>query len=149
MYLVNNKGNGAEKIASLMENNKTIVWLTLSSWRYTTQSATIVFKSLINNESLTELNISTAQSLHRNKISFPAMNSLRDFLRINKSLVILNLYGNWIGNKGFKILWDCFSQGNKTLEEINVGYNLLTKIRFLVRIITWKYIYSNIVDKTL
>ena len=55
---------------------------------------------LAYNESIVDLNVSSFEGLHRNRIGPKGVKSLGDILRYNTILSILNIGGNCIGNAG-------------------------------------------------
>ena len=64
----------------------------------------MLFKTLMNNENLIDLDISNNDNLHRNRIGAKGCKPLRHLLRNNHILTILNISDNAIGLEGLFII---------------------------------------------
>ena len=71
--------------------NTSVVSLDIGSNDITYEGAIYLFEALKNNNTLTYLNISNHDRLHRNRIGYKACKSLKELLQKNKVLSILNI----------------------------------------------------------
>jgi len=84
-----------------------------------------IFESLVNNNSVISLDLSSHEGLYRNRIAESSMKSIIPLLQKNKILTILNLSGNSISNLGVKYIAEGI-KGNFTLMSLKIGYNEIT-----------------------
>ena len=78
-----------------------------------------MLECLTYNESLVNLNLSSFEGLHRNRIGPKGVFPLKEALAVNKTLTILNLGGNCIGNEGVSYICQGL-QHNESLIELSL-----------------------------
>jgi hypothetical protein len=86
--------------------SKTLVALNVASNELTNEGLSSLFKALILNESLVDLNIATLDGVARNRMSLNGVTLLKDLLATNRFLCILDISSTGIGNEGFSLICD-------------------------------------------
>jgi len=118
---------GIEGITKLCESfiaNRSLISINFSGNNLNAECAGLLFDTLKNHSTITEINISNNEKLHKNRIGPRGCNNLIKLLQTNKVLTILNIAGNAIGNEGMKCIIEGL-QGNKTLLSLNLSNNNL------------------------
>ena len=100
-------------------NNSTLTELNLSSNKITDEEVVRLAEAIKVNTTLQSLDIS------HNTISDDGMSSISDCLKINNTLCKLNLSSNQITNEGAKRLAEAIKV-NKTLQELNISENWIS-----------------------
>lgn len=121
--------DGAKLIAEVIEDSQEIVSLDFSTNYLTPEGAHSLFKALLKNESIVDLNLSssTKEGKYRNHIRSSGVQFLKPVLIHNKFLQILNLAGNSIKNEGVKAICEGIVEGdNKSLISLNLSLNELS-----------------------
>lgn len=108
----------------MLTMNQSLVYLNLSSNNINSECATLLFNSLKDHPTLSELNLSNNDKLHKNRIGSKGCLALRDLLKQNKILTILNIAENSIGAEGIKNIAEGL-QSNKVLVSLNLSSNNL------------------------
>jgi hypothetical protein len=111
---------GASIIANALNNNITLVWLSLSSNHVCDNGVRALAKTLtFHNSSLSTL------ALHSTGTTDKGAEYLAEMLKINKTLTELTLSGNEIGNRGIRLLATALTHHNNTLKRLYVSKNIL------------------------
>ena len=101
----NNLGNvGLSNLLRGVMRSDTIVSLDVGSNDIMIEGASLLFRTLKVHPSLSCLNLSNHDRLHRNRIGTAACRDLCDLLVSNKILSSLNIADNRIGNEGLQII---------------------------------------------
>jgi len=127
----NNLGDiGVRSIMKTLRKSKNVVKVNFASNELNNEGMVCIFENLTYNESVTHLNVSTLDGVARNKMSILATDSIKDLLRKNKFLAILDISSTGIGNAGFQIICDVLSDGEgiKTLESLKAANNDLNSM---------------------
>lgn len=124
----NNIGDlGIIKLMDGVKKNKSVVLLDISSCNLTYRGGNIVFSSLLENESIISLNISSKEGLNRNRLTPEGLEEIEKLLNVNKYLEFLNLSGTNIKNKGLKYILNGLNK-NKILHTLNISNNEIDHI---------------------
>lgn len=102
-----------------------LVHVGLSSNDISPEGGAIILRSLMDNQSITSLDISSHEGLHRNRLAGKGCEPLTVLFKANPVLVHLNLAGNAIGPEGLDYLSTGF-KGNHTVLTLNLANNGLT-----------------------
>ena len=71
-----------------------------------------------------DLNLSSFEGLNRNTLGAKGVEPLKQILAFNNFLTILNVSGNFIGNKGLAFICEGLLAGpNQTLLKLNIALN--------------------------
>lgn len=115
--LNNNKigDEGCKILSQVLYQNPPIIQLNLSSNAITDVGLTLLMKALTHNHCLIDLNISskTKEGKNRNKFSPAGFMALKDMLKHNRFLQILNISGNNLRSQGVRILCDAYEGSTK------------------------------------
>eukprot|EP00826_Nyctotherus_ovalis_P003345 TRINITY_DN10679_c0_g1_i4.p1 TRINITY_DN10679_c0_g1~~TRINITY_DN10679_c0_g1_i4.p1 ORF type:complete len:188 (-),score=19.01 TRINITY_DN10679_c0_g1_i4:247-810(-) len=118
---------GLEGITKLCESflyNRSLISLNFSGNCLNSDCATILFETLKSHSTITEINISNNEKLHKNRIGPKGCTALAKLLQNNQILTMLNIAGNAIGTEGMKCVIEGL-QGNRTLLSLNMSNNNL------------------------
>ena len=107
-----------------MKYNFNIIHLDISSNNITPEGFTIFFQSLLSNQSLISLDISSKEGLNRNKLGKEGSAALQIFLSNNKIIQILNLSATTMGEEGATHILNGI-HSNKSLVSIDLSSNEL------------------------
>lgn len=102
---------GAKILANMLIKSRQIVALDVSSNEITTQGGNAIIHALTYNQSLIDLNLSSTEGLNRNTLGAKGVAPLQSVLAFNNYLTILNVSGNFIGNKGLRYICAGLNQG--------------------------------------
>jgi len=91
---------GAMILAPAIMRSKTLAVLDLTSNELSAVGGKAIIEALGYNESIIDINFSSPEGLHRNTLGVNGVKPLEKILAYNKFITILNLSGNFIGNKG-------------------------------------------------
>ena len=111
--------------AHVLSSTQSLVQLDLSSNSISALGGSAIISSLETNNSLLHLNLSSHEGLSRNTLGPTGVKPLREVLKFNHYLAILNLAGNFIGDIGVGYLCEGL-QANTTLVELNLAQNEIT-----------------------
>ncbi|CDW82579.1 UNKNOWN [Stylonychia lemnae] len=118
---------GAKIISRFIMKNSTLVALDLSSNELTSSGGQAIFNALGYNNSIIDVNLSSFEGLNRNTLGAKGVQPLKTVLAYNLYLTILNVSGNFIGNKGLQYICEGLQQGqNQTLMKLNIALNEIT-----------------------
>ena len=96
----------------------------MSSNEISHEGGKAIIQALAYNESLVDLNLSSFEGLNRNTLGCKGVEPLRQILAFNRFLTILNVSGNFIGNKGLAFICEGLLAGpNQTLLKLNIAQN--------------------------
>lgn len=101
---------------ALKKEDRFLTRLILRENGLTSASASMIFDSLQNHDSLNLLDIS------KNKLDNACMEALGGLMKYNQSIETLNISNNFIKEEGFVALFDSLI-GNKTLKTLNINEN--------------------------
>lgn len=99
---------GVRILMKAISRSKTVVHLNVASNEIGNEGMIEIFKTLKRNHSLISLNVATLEGMSRNRISQSGYHVLRDFLKVNKCLNILDVSSIGLGNEGMMSLCDAF-----------------------------------------
>jgi len=111
---------GIAIIANILETTKSIVHIDLSCTRMTSFGADLVLGGIMRNKSLISVIMENSPGLYRNHIKSTIFYALREVLNENKTITILTLNGNLMGNETLKFITDGL-KNNKSLLELNLA----------------------------
>jgi len=114
--------NGLLEIAPALRCASGLVHIDFSSNELGPEGAEILFKSLLGNNCITSIDISSHEGLHRNHLSEKGLKKLVPLLQSNKILSILNLSGNSIKSEGLAYIAQGI-KGNFTLSSLKICQN--------------------------
>jgi Ran GTPase-activating protein (RanGAP) involved in mRNA processing and transport len=115
---------GACLLTSAIANVNTIVSLDLTSNQIGSAGGAFIFTALKDNQSIIDLNLSSAEGLARNTLGPAGVKPLAKVLQINQFLTFLNLAGNFIGDTGLGYICQGIQGGNnKGLKVMNLTLN--------------------------
>ena len=115
---------GAYLLAKLIRTSESLVYVDLSSNELSQNGGNVILQALQFNQSIIDINLSSSEGLNRNTIGSKGVEPLRRVLALNKFLIILNLSGNFIGNKGLGYICEGLRTGrNQTLIKLNLSLN--------------------------
>jgi Ran GTPase-activating protein (RanGAP) involved in mRNA processing and transport len=92
-------------VATLMEEisqSLSIATLNLASNEITNEGMLAIFRGLMDNESVSYLNVATIEGVARNRISASGIDELKQLLKVNKFIEILDISSVGLGNSGLE-----------------------------------------------
>lgn len=118
---------GLEALENLCEGikeNQALVSINLSGNIFNAECATVIFDCLKDNITVQEINIANREKMHRNRIGPKGCIALKDMLKVNRILSMLNIAGNNITAEGLKYLIEGLT-GNDVVLSLNLSDNNL------------------------
>lgn len=97
---------GVKALMHEVHKSKSIVELNLASNEISNEGMIAIFQGLVGNESIVSLNISTIEGVARNRISVSGVAELRNMLRFNNFLELVDLSSIGLGNAGLDAICD-------------------------------------------
>lgn len=120
---------GIKHIADALSRQNHVIRLDISTNDMTYESANYLFKSLVYNTSLIDLDISSKDGRYRNRIHSKGIESLKTIIIQNPFLQILNISGNAIKNEGIKLLCSAILiSTHKALLSLDIAENEITHL---------------------
>ena len=117
---------GDEGIKNLLQgiiNNQVIVHLDLSNNNITPEGSIYLLKSLSNHSTIYSLNLASTEALHKNKLGKQGGQEIEKYLVNNGLVGVLNLYGTGVGESISEITRGI--EHCKSLVSLNIGGNFL------------------------
>ena len=98
------KDKGVQLLSQLLKSNSDLVHLDISSNDITPHGFAILFESLKENNTIVSLNISSSEHWFKNKIGVEGCKALKELLKENIFIQLLNLSSVCLGDEGLHIL---------------------------------------------
>lgn len=116
---------GVVTLVTLLANCVNLVHLDVSSNDISPVGAQQALSVLSSHKSLTSLDLSSHEGLHRNRLNFPGAESLRNYLQASALPTNVNVGGTALGPEGCELL-SAGVKTSKTLLTLGVGNNAIT-----------------------
>ena len=113
---------GAVILAKSLSKALNLVHIGLAGNDIGPEGANVLFRSLAGSHTVTSLDLSSSEGLHRNRIAGKGAEALIPLLRGNQVLMHLNLAGTGLGQDGIELLAEGFA-GNRTMLALELGGN--------------------------
>lgn len=113
---------GAVILAKALSKALNLVHIGLAGNDIGPEGANVLFRSLAGSHTVTSLDLSSSEGLHRNRITGKGAEALVPLLKGNQVLMHLNLAGTGLGQEGIELLAEGF-EGNRTLLALEIGGN--------------------------
>jgi Ran GTPase-activating protein (RanGAP) involved in mRNA processing and transport len=113
---------GSFKLMKVLSRSFNLVHIGLSNNDISPEGAASIFRSLLDNQSITSLDLSSQEGLHRNRLAAQGCEPLAVLFKANPVLVHLNLAGTAIGPEGLEYVSKGF-KGNQSVLTLNLASN--------------------------
>lgn len=129
IYLGKNKlyDKGAELIAKLIKESENLIHIDISSNCVTHIGFRSIFQSLLNNNTIVSLNLSSTDMSQRNRLGTKGAKMLTRLMKCSPYIQYLNVSSTALCNEGAKILLEGLN-GNQTLLSLIIKANEITHV---------------------
>lgn len=114
---------------ALVRTKSTVVHIDYSQNELSQQGTMTIFQKLANLPNIVSIELSNLDGQHRNKVGLKSIQALADILKDPQTMLThIKIGGNFIGNKGLKMLMEglTFGNGNERVMELDLSNNELT-----------------------